>query len=292
MPLLIAAALCALPLRVTIHARAQPLHLLLPTLSAQTGRRLTVDKPLAGEWLVIEAKDVDPDALLGRIAEVTHAEWSQDPSGRYRLSRTPARERALADEEQSFIVREILRKFAPRSTPYDPQRAAERMNRAISQRQRSDDPKDYGEYMAAQLDAPAYHGLCALVPLLPLGEISRIQSPESLVFASHPSGSQQPLPPGATAILKRLSRDWDRYRSHLTETDSSTTFDTSTQATLKVEPRSTLLGAFVFSFSLSEIARARQSWEHHKASSAHPLNFRFSPRKTQRLSNRAPFRTN
>lgn len=213
MPLLLV-ALCAFAPKVTIHARAQPLSLLLPTLSAQIGRTLAVQPGLAREQLVIEAKNADPEELLARIAEVTHAEWVQD-QGEYRLRRTPDGEKALAREELAFHTENLRTHWADAlKTPYDVTQAIRRLRDAI-RHQESDTDESLRALGGARAGEPVYRYLFELLHSLPPGLIPSLADGRGFVMSNRPTGSQRPFPAGAGPVLARLFQDEGRFTADM-----------------------------------------------------------------------------
>jgi hypothetical protein len=202
MPLLLV-ALCAFGPKVTIHARAQPLSLLLPTLSTQIGRALEVQPSLAREQLVIEAKETDPEALLARIAEVTHAEWVQEKDA-YRLRRTPEREKALAVEELAFHAENLRAHWSGAlKAPYDVTQAVKQRREAILHSE-----LDRAEYRQGE---PIDRYLFEILKSLPPGLVPSLLDGRGFVMSNRPTGSQRPFPAATGPVLARLFQDQARF---------------------------------------------------------------------------------
>lgn len=83
--------------RVTIDFNAMPLKTAVVRLSEATGLELRVEPRLAGEVVMVVAKEVPREDLLGKVAQVLYARWETDPKGRI-LRRPSEVQRALEKE--------------------------------------------------------------------------------------------------------------------------------------------------------------------------------------------------
>lgn len=208
MPLLLA-ALCLLPTTVTVRMRAQPLSLLLPTLGNQLGRRLGVQPVLGREWVVIDAKNVEPDALLARIAEVTHAKWFTE-GDEIRLRRLPEDDRALQAAERKFHVEILQRQWQEAiREPYDASKIAQRLQILLSGTTRRDNRELFSLIRAT----PVYRYIPEFLLQLPTEELLRLKDGENVYFSNRPLGLQRPLPPQALPIVNRLLQDHESFAS-------------------------------------------------------------------------------
>lgn len=206
MPLALLAALCALPGPITLQARAQPLSQLLPKLSEKVGRTLAVHPSLAREQIVIDVKDVAPDALLERIAEVTHAQWTEE-SGEYRLRRPAEKERALAAEERAFHAKTLRKQWAERvQSPFDAKKAAEALREMRRKQDQTETVND-----AELPEDPGERYISELLLALPTDSIAGLRNRQGVVFSNRPSGSQRPLPSTLVPIVARLFRDQETF---------------------------------------------------------------------------------
>lgn len=206
MPLLLVAALCALAPSVTLKARAQPLARLLPALSEKVGRTLGVQPALAREQLVIDATNVDPEALLARIAEVTHAQWVEE-AGEYRLRRTSEGEKALERGERAFHGENFRRQWTEATkAAYDVQKVA---RAALEELRTREVMPPEGERPTSESlpPAPAERYLSELLLGLPSDALAGLEDGRGIVYSNRPLGSQRPLPASLNPIVARLFRD-------------------------------------------------------------------------------------
>lgn len=202
MPTLLA-ALCVLVSPVTLQVRAQPLGTLLPILSAKVGRPLGVQPSLAREQLVIDVKNVDPDALLARIAEVTHAEWVAE-GAETRLVRSAEMEKALAADERAFHTANLRRGWEEATKfPYDAQNAAV----TSSQTRRDQESGKVSGGPKSSRTPPAERYLSELLLALPPDSVAGLADSRGFVLSNSPRGSQRPFPSGMVPLLGRLLKD-------------------------------------------------------------------------------------
>lgn len=189
-----AALFCLLgPAKVDVHEPGLPLSLLLPKLSAQFGRTLTVHPSLAREWILIDAEDVEPDDVLARIAEVTYADWQASGEG-LRLERSEERERALAKAAQDSRREEIragLSKYT--ETAYDAAKVAHEVMRASQARERIRD----------SLQRPDQFFIGRIASAVPSEPWLSLPAGQEIVYSTSPNGTQRPFPPKARELLNR-----------------------------------------------------------------------------------------
>lgn len=202
MPLALLAALTTFS--VTLQVRAQPLSLLLPALSQRLGRTLTVQPTLAREQIVIDVKNVEPDMLLTRIAEVTHAEWVLKGE-EFRLERSPERERSLIEAENRFHIEDLTAGWKRALvTPYS---AAEEARRYLARRS-----KPIQERGSAGVH-PVERYLNELLLHIPAESIVRLRGGQSLRFSNRPNAIFRPFPASAAPVLSRFLKDQETFSS-------------------------------------------------------------------------------
>lgn len=205
--LTLAALSLALPVTtVDVHEPGLPLGLLLPKLSAQLRRPLTVQPTLAREWILIDADDVAPDDLLARIAEVTHADWVTQ-NGEFRLERSPARERALATAANEFHAANLRRELH-RTLPadYSGEAAAHALSRALLAENR--DAVERAKWLDQRPDKVF---VAPIVATLPVEKILALPEGHRIIYSTKPQGVQLPFPDASKALLSRYLQEAASY---------------------------------------------------------------------------------
>lgn len=245
-----------LPLaRVDVQEPGLPLSLLLPKLSAQLHRPLTVQPSLAQEWILIDAKDVEPDDLLARIAEVTHADWQPSPEG-LKLERSAVRERELATAAARYHAANLSKRLNEELDKLPSYRAttvAGDIELAMQTVRREQTRSAIRGLTHAVAQVPDRFFVAPLVATLLNGNQIPLQADRRLVFSSHPVANQRPFPSRSKAVLARYLEEADHFED-LQRGDRGLNAQRETKTiTLRIDVGRTLLGAPTLDGFLSRI---------------------------------------
>jgi hypothetical protein len=191
--------------KLSPQLRATTARSALAKLSEMSGTPLAVEPALSGEIILVQAKGVTLKDLLARIARVMHAEWEPTKEG-YRLAR-PANITQASEERDRKAFAARLKKLLDAKgqqmakTP-DPYAQAEATLKAL---------EDFNEKAqrgtGLNLDEPVKGSpagrLCMeLVVALGADELAGLPLFQSVVYSSHPTRAERPLPPKAAELIR------------------------------------------------------------------------------------------
>ncbi|MGV3613707.1 MAG: hypothetical protein ACO1SV_00105 [Fimbriimonas sp.] len=207
--LLVATTLLVFAPKVTLHERAQPLSVLLPKLGPLVERRLAAHPALAREWVVVDVRDADPEELLAKVAEVTHAEWIQE-GGEWRVKRSAETERKLLAEDRAAQAASLRSQWTEAlRAPFDAAVAGRRRRDAMIHEAAGDGDSTPKSYPGAMAVLDRY--LNELLLQIPIETITSLPDRRGFVMSNRPQASQRALPVSALPVVERMFRDYEAF---------------------------------------------------------------------------------
>lgn len=236
--------LAALALLIAYQARPITLELPIQRLDdtikvlnqRQSSEVYSVAPNLGGEMVLVRAKEAPLETVLAKIAHCTHAGWVRD-GNRIRLERSAIQERELElildqkRREELLEAQESLRKKAWK--PYRAVEEARRFRSIVSEIK----PDEFGFSLTigdeqdpmyrASTAQPGNWVLKRIAGLLDLRSLTEGHDDRSIVFSTHPFGTERPFPEEVKKLLAQYQRDfagftgalqgWKEVAEYLTE---------------------------------------------------------------------------
>lgn len=210
MSLILAFAAASLIVRadkVSFETGARPASTVIHELGAKLGQPLGVSNALAAEPLVISVRDVEPEVLLEKIAEVTHAAWEHDREKLW-LRRPPAMEKALVNQEVAADAVRFKAAIAKllESPAVNRKFTASDAAKLTADTERLMNPEDNTirqtpEVMKLADRSPGFRAMALLLAKMNPADLASATRQKRAVFATNPTQRQLPLPNGAGAIF-------------------------------------------------------------------------------------------
>lgn len=200
------ALLLLAPRALTLEEKAVRLEDLLTKVGEQTGQMLECVPDLADDRLVVQCSGVESDALLSRVADAVEGRWTEIEGGK-RLVPDTARQKTRRDGELQERINMLQRGFDKivLSDRYD-------ANTVIDLYKKIDaiDPKLTQQAREARLNEFRYSHPTArfevkMAKLLGAKELGAIDG--EVVYSTHPTRFQRPLPAGADSIIRDFLKE-------------------------------------------------------------------------------------
>ncbi|MCW5940276.1 MAG: hypothetical protein KF884_11270 [Fimbriimonadaceae bacterium] len=176
-------------------------------LGEATGEKWAAEGPLRDEFLFVSVADKPIEAVRQKIAEVLVGQWVKTEDG-WRLE--PDRfKRAALETARREVARKNVDEFVSKTKKTEPltsQRAEAIVRDALKQLERADEERAWNKLEEIDSHDPSASlaaGLLSLVAAdcLNLPEYSRV------VYSSHPTRLQRPLPTGSSAWIDRYLKE-------------------------------------------------------------------------------------
>lgn len=195
--------------------RGGPAKAVFAELTAATGEPWLVSGALANEVLCIRANGASVVELRSRIAEAMRAEWQQE-SGGLRLIRSAALIRKWEQESMAARAKAIQEAFDKKRKelaalqPLDDQ-AIQRITAQVGELSRAgEDRQNWERLRKIQEEFPSHHAAFRILLLLDPRQIAAIRPNDRVVYSTHPTAAQRPLPRAAMDIVAAMTRDQSR----------------------------------------------------------------------------------
>jgi multimeric flavodoxin WrbA len=220
--------------RVTFQMEAAPVKRVLETLSKQVGLELITSPQTANDTLLISVKEVPLSDLMQKIAQVCSAEWVQ-ARGAYRLVRPPAIQHRELEAQHARLtglyekalapIRESVAKLEPFS-----QQEAEGLAQAVDALERSwrgnagpDEYRAFSQRVEPLVTrSPVRRFFTRFTETFSPSELAAFSMGDRVVFSSHPTAMQRPLPPRTLPILANFLAEqqlWAEARKKMGEAE-------------------------------------------------------------------------
>lgn len=220
--------------KISLEIPAVPVSEALSQIGGKAGVALRASALLAAEPVVVRADNAVLRDLMGRIAECLQAEWQKESDG-YRLIRSAAKQRSLADEELAARaklaeaalarVRADLAKFGAYSAERAKQEVErEQVNRRnLQEKLSSGGPVRFSEGELSSSVSPALYTLQNLLLQIPARTIAELSMPGRVVFAVTPTAMQRPMPAAGLRFLQAYAALHNEYVKHMPPPEAAPT---------------------------------------------------------------------
>lgn len=194
------------PASLTLTCPAMTVEKVVAKMSELSGEPLKVVGAMEGRFIVVRFKDTPVQEALDRVAKVMNGKWVE--SGGIKILQSDL------DAEMStkeIALRNALRKYLATGSdeaPWTAKDAGKFVNDALALADSSNQAQDKWQKIQ-EFDAkgPMKRLIKRLTRLVGENVIAKLPEKSRLVFASHPTRMQRPLPSGATAAIDQFVRE-------------------------------------------------------------------------------------
>lgn len=205
------AATVMMPAAIDLEMKAARMPVVLQAIAKKTGTPLAADGAFENEVVLVRVAQVEPEALLQRIAQATAGKW-EVRDGRRTL--VPDRDRR-AKEEQARIAKRVasiqagLDQLAESlGKPYD----ATRLEEARAYFDEPGGQRDYAQLTKHEFVEPLRRACARALIALGAKRLSEIEWGGRVVLATHPTRMQQRWNP-PTTMFEALRKEWEVLQS-------------------------------------------------------------------------------
>lgn len=206
--------------KVTFACRAARVPVLLEALSQHVGVSLKTVPALEDEVLVVDVHDLPLRDLLTKIGDESLSEWNRT-EGVWYLSKSSVKVRELAKSERARKIESIKKVMAQIADEIREPISVDSVQKRIEEMRKLDeqserfDAQRYSRRMTLARQNPVGRALSRLFLKLDPAQLVDLGPGERVVFSSHPTPMQRPLPAGATQIIANLAAEQRDYAAIL-----------------------------------------------------------------------------